>query len=125
VAAQRVASRVVLSSVELVEEQVNWLSTHVTSQRRMRTKDECAEAIQLVRKQLLIIKINITAYKYSVMLNKESKAIPARGLGGPQGCEVSRLPHFIDNRPKDGGEVVSLTHRPTLWAPPPPPTNRP
>jgi hypothetical protein len=40
----KVASRVVHSSVELVEEQMNWLYTHVKSQRRMRTKDDCAES---------------------------------------------------------------------------------
>jgi hypothetical protein len=28
------------------------------------------------------------------------------------GCETSRLPHFLDNRLTDGGEVVSLTRRP-------------
>jgi hypothetical protein len=33
------------------------------------------------------------------------------GRGGPQGCETSRLPHFLDNRFTDGGEV-SLTRRP-------------
>jgi hypothetical protein len=27
-------------------------------------------------------------------------------------CETSRLPHFLDNRLTDGGEVVSLTRRP-------------
>jgi hypothetical protein len=40
------------------------------------------------------------------------KAIPVRGHGGPLGCETSRLPHFIDNRLTDVGEVVSLTRRP-------------
>jgi hypothetical protein len=30
----------------------------------------------------------------------------------PHGCETSRLPHFLDNRLVDGGEVVSLTRRP-------------
>jgi hypothetical protein len=28
------------------------------------------------------------------------------------GCETSRLPHFLDNRLKYGGEVVRLTRRP-------------
>jgi hypothetical protein len=35
----------------------------------------------------------------------ESKAIPVTGRGGPYGCETSRLPHFLDNRLTDGGEV--------------------
>jgi hypothetical protein len=40
------------------------------------------------------------------------KAIPVTGRGGPKGCETSRLPHFLDNRLTDGGEVVSLMRRP-------------
>jgi hypothetical protein len=27
---------------------------------------------------------------------------------------TSRLPHFLDSRFTDGGEVISLTHRPSL-----------
>jgi hypothetical protein len=46
------------------------------------------------------------------VVTKQSKAIPVTGRGGPWGCETSRLPHFLDNRPTDGGEDVSLTHRP-------------
>jgi hypothetical protein len=33
------------------------------------------------------------------------------------GRETSRLPHFLDNRLTDGGEVVSLTHRPAALYP--------
>jgi hypothetical protein len=33
---------------------------------------------------------------------KKSKAIPVTGRGGPQGCETSRIPHFLDNRLTDG-----------------------
>jgi hypothetical protein len=40
-----------------------------------------------------------------------SIAIPVAGCGGPQDCETSRLPHFLDSRLTDGGEVVSLTRR--------------
>jgi hypothetical protein len=40
------------------------------------------------------------------------KAIPVVGRGSPQGCETSRLPHVLDSRLTDGGEVVSLTRRP-------------
>jgi hypothetical protein len=45
---------------------------------------------------------------------KKGKAIPVTGRGGPQGCETSWLPHFLDNRRTDGGKVVSLTRRPPL-----------
>jgi hypothetical protein len=41
----------------------------------------------------------------------KSKAIPVTGCGGPKGCETLRLPHFLDNRLTDGGEVVSRTRR--------------
>jgi hypothetical protein len=34
--------------------------------------------------------------------------LPYTGSEGPQGCETSRLPHYLDNRLTDGGEVVSL-----------------
>jgi hypothetical protein len=34
---------------------------------------------------------------------KKSKAIPVTGRGGP--------PHFLDNRPTDGGEAARLTRR--------------
>jgi hypothetical protein len=40
------------------------------------------------------------------------KGIPVAGHGGPYGCETSKLPHYLDNRLTDGGEVVSLTCRP-------------
>jgi hypothetical protein len=38
-------------------------------------------------------------------------AITITGHGGPYGCEVSRLPHFLDSWLTDGGKVVSLTHQ--------------
>jgi hypothetical protein len=40
-----------------------------------------------------------------------SKAIPVTGHRGPQGCKMSKLPHFVDNRLEDCSEV-SLTCRP-------------
>jgi hypothetical protein len=47
----------------------------------------------------------------TVLYRSKRKAIPVTGRGGPHGCEMSRLPHFLDNRLTDGGEV-SLTRRP-------------
>jgi hypothetical protein len=46
-------------------------------------------------------------------------AIPVTGREGPEGCETSRLPHFLDSRLTDGGEVVSPTRRQPLTPPPP------
>jgi hypothetical protein len=43
---------------------------------------------------------------------KKGKTVPVSGRGVPEGCEMSRLPHFLDNPLTDGGEVVRLTHRP-------------
>jgi hypothetical protein len=34
-----------------------------------------------------------------------SKAIPVTGRGGPKCSETSRLPHLLDSRLTDGGEV--------------------
>jgi hypothetical protein len=45
------------------------------------------------------------------MLLYKVKTIPVTDRGGPQGCETSRLPHFLYNRLTDGGEVVSLTRQ--------------
>jgi hypothetical protein len=37
---------------------------------------------------------------------------PVTGREGPSGCETSRLPHFLNSQPTNGGEVVSFTPRP-------------
>jgi hypothetical protein len=47
---------------------------------------------------------------------KTYNAIPVTGREGPQGCETSRLPHFLQNRLTDSGEVVRLTRR-TFFTP--------
>jgi hypothetical protein len=33
---------------------------------------------------------------------EKKKAVPVTGREGPEGCETSRLPHFLDNRLTDG-----------------------
>jgi hypothetical protein len=43
---------------------------------------------------------------------KKGEAVPVKGHGGPQGCEMLRLPHSLDCWLTDGGEVVSLMCRP-------------
>jgi hypothetical protein len=62
------------------------------------------KSLQLITEYLVWVTITIKKIK--------GKAIPVTGHGGLQSCETSRLPHFLDNRLTDGGEVVSLTRRP-------------
>jgi hypothetical protein len=46
-----------------------------------------------------------------MLYDVEVKVIPVTQIGGPQGCETSRLPLSTDNRLTDGGEVVNITRR--------------
>jgi hypothetical protein len=52
---------------------------------------------------------HVLIFGCSPVIKKKSKAFTVTGHGGPQGCEMSRLEHFLDNCLTDGGEVVSLT----------------
>jgi hypothetical protein len=45
------------------------------------------------------------------------KSIPLKDHGGSYGCETSKLPHFLNSRLTDGGEVVSLTRCPAALYP--------
>jgi hypothetical protein len=40
-----------------------------------------------------------------------SKKVKVPGREDPYGCETLRLPHYLDNRLTDGGNVVSFTRR--------------
>jgi hypothetical protein len=67
---------------------------------------------------ILIFKnIIVTLLTHSCSSKGKGKAIPVTGCGGPYGCETLRLPHFLDNQLTDGGEVVSLMHRPATLYP--------
>jgi hypothetical protein len=46
---------------------------------------------------------------------KKGKAIPVTDRGGPESCETSRLPHFLDSELRDGG--ISLTRWPATLYP--------
>jgi hypothetical protein len=39
---------------------------------------------------------------------RKGKAILVAGHGGPQGCEMLRLPHFLDNRHTDGSALAGF-----------------
>jgi hypothetical protein len=54
----------------------------------------------------------IELFRIRKCATQKGKAIRVTGGGGPQGCVASRLPHFLDNRLTDDGEVVSLKRRP-------------
>ena len=41
------------------------------------------------------------------------KAVPLQAWSGPEGCRKLRFPDFMTTA-QDGGNVVSLTHRPPL-----------
>jgi hypothetical protein len=64
-----------------------------------------------------ILVVNQTTYHSSLygLHTHKAEAIPVTVHGGPQGCETSRLPHFLDNQLTDDGEVVSLTRLPHLY----------
>jgi hypothetical protein len=53
------------------------------------------------------------------LIGKKGKVMTVTCRKGLQGCETSRLPHFLDSRFTDGGKVVSLTRRPPFTPPPP------
>jgi hypothetical protein len=60
---------------------------------------QCMSDVPFFQQKIIIIFICI-----------KSKAIPLTGLGGLEGCEMVRIPHYIDNRLTDGGKDVSPTH---------------
>jgi hypothetical protein len=61
------------------------------------------------------VRIRYYEIRSGIMLKlkgKNGKDIPVTGRGGPQVCERSRLPHYLDRRLTDGGKVVSPTRPP-------------
>jgi hypothetical protein len=63
-----------------------------------------------------ISKLNSRIFKDNYKFRQKGKAVPLTGRGGPYDCETSRLPHFLDNRLTDGGEVISLMPSSALYA---------
>jgi hypothetical protein len=55
---------------------------------------------------------SVAGAQSTLPVEKGGKAVPVTGPEGPKGCERLMLPHFLGSRLTDGGEVVSLTHRP-------------
>jgi hypothetical protein len=55
--------------------------------------------------------------RYEHHLHIKSKAIPVTGPGGLYGRDMLIIPHYLDNRSSDGGEVSSLKRRPHSTTP--------
>jgi hypothetical protein len=55
--------------------------------------------------------------RYEHHLPKKTDAILITGRGGLWGCEMLGNPHYLDNPLTDECEVVSSTHRPSLYSP--------
>jgi hypothetical protein len=57
----------------------------------------------------------ISLHKYPVYLlgKGKGKAIPLQAWSGPEGSRKLRFPDFM-TKAQDGGNIVSLTHRPPL-----------
>jgi hypothetical protein len=60
-----------------------------------------------------ILKINNSGSSILFWVKVKGKAIPVAGRGAPYSCDISRLPHILDNQLTDGGEVVTLMY----WLP--------
>jgi hypothetical protein len=50
-----------------------------------------------------------------VMIKVKCKTISVTSRGIPQAYETSRLPHFLDNRLKDGGDVSPIYPHEDSW----------
>jgi hypothetical protein len=68
--------------------------------------------VSYLSSQMLLCETRAMLLSLLLTTKVNGKAIPVTSRGGPQACEMSRIPHFVDSRLTDGGEVVSLTRRP-------------
>jgi hypothetical protein len=53
----------------------------------------------------------VSEYPRVYICGLKSKAIPVTGLWDLQSSDMFRITHCLDNRLRDGGKVVSPTHR--------------
>jgi hypothetical protein len=90
----------------------NWATTrlfHIFSNSLFTNRRTIRRSVFLDTDNVIIKPIIINAINkcLSVIMQVKGKAIPVTGRGGPQGCETSRLSHFLDNRLTDGDKVIS------------------
>jgi hypothetical protein len=70
---------------------------------------------------IVYVAYTITDYTQYILTNTDCKynwITKKTGRGFPNGCETSRIPHFLDNWLKDSGEVLRFTRRPHFTPPP-------
>jgi hypothetical protein len=63
-----------------------------------------------INDELLKRKVMAPVWRTEINIRK-GDPLKVTGCGGPSVCETSRLPHSVDSRFADGGDV-SLTRRP-------------
>jgi hypothetical protein len=56
---------------------------------------------------------HVLPVRYERHLHIKNKAIPVTVRGVLQSCEMLNIPYYLENRLKDGGEVVSLRRHTT------------
>jgi hypothetical protein len=77
--------------------------------RSERSKIETTEMRFLMRVSGYTLTGNVRNTKISNTLQiKKDKAVPVTGRGGPQVCETSRIPNFLDSRLTDSVELSAL-----------------
>jgi hypothetical protein len=98
------------SPLDGLHERYEWNVTFGTSLIQLTSPEANATAIGQWPNNLLIGG-GRNEYLRVRIANKKT-AIRVTGRGCPCGCETSSLPHFLENRLTDGGELLSLTRRP-------------
>jgi hypothetical protein len=88
------------------EQLQNGMNMHENLEPEMNKRNLCSKA--MFQNTGEIHALNLQSHP----CRSRSKAIPVTGRGGPQSCEVVRIPNCLDNRITEGGEVVGLAHRP-------------
>jgi hypothetical protein len=69
------------------------------------------KTVTALQKRRSIMEHSWTLYEPDLK-SKKSKVIPVTSRGFPLSCETLRIPNFLNNRLRDGGEIVSLTSWP-------------
>jgi hypothetical protein len=60
------------------------------------------------------VQFEVLSWHFPRRQKENGTSIPVTDLGGSQGCEMLRLPHFLDNWLTDGGETVGLMRQPPI-----------